>query len=162
MARSYHDLEGINDWRGYDIRLGLSVDGARTRDRFTGGSRMSDLAWNLNGRLGSICLVEPDGKTRGACLDGDGSVHIPGQVKASNISTTVVSASIYIDSPQYGTSNHHQMLSQIMATRHAEGDRLWCHNCLNHAQAHGLGTGRWIYLDGASVWRSDDGWPAKD
>lgn len=161
-ARSYHDLQGISDWRGYDVRLGLGVDGKHVRDHFDGGSRMSDLAWNFNGQLGTICLVEPDGKTKGACLNGDGSVDVPGRVHSQEASATVLVAEAYITAPQYGTNNHYQKLSEIISQKHSEGDRIWCHNCLNHNQKHAHGTGRWIYLDSELVWRSDDGYAALD
>ncbi|MCP1197759.1 hypothetical protein NKW84_18260 [Acetobacter senegalensis] len=161
-ARSYHDLEGISDWRGYDVRLGLTVDGKRERDRFQGGSSMSDLAWNLNGKLGTICLVQPDGKTEGVCLEGNGSENVPGQLYAQQVSAKVVSASLYLSAPQFGTSDRSQIFTQIKGREHSEGDRVWCHNCLNPHQSPGQGTGRWIYLDRTSVWRGDDGYPARD
>lgn len=161
-ARSYHDLQGISDWRGYDVRLGLRVDGKRERDRFEGGSSMSDLAWNLNGKLGSICLVEPDGKTEGVCLEGNGSENVPGQLHAQQASAKVISASLYSSAPQFGTSARSQIFMEIKTYKHSEGDRIWCHNCLNPNQKPGHGTGRWIYLDSTSIWRGDDGYPARD
>ncbi|WP_158092828.1 hypothetical protein, partial [Acetobacter sp. DmW_043] len=161
-ARSYHDLEGISDWRSYDVRLGLIVDGRRERDRFEGGSSMSDLAWNLNGKLGSICLVQPDGKTEGVCLEGNGGENVPGRLNTQQLSAKVISTSLYLSSPQYGTSDHFQTFIEIKAHKHREGDRVWCHDCLNSHQNSRHGTGRWIYLDSTYVWRSDDGYLAKD
>ncbi|MBS0960852.1 MULTISPECIES: hypothetical protein [Acetobacter] len=161
-ARSYHDLSGISDWRGYDVRLGLSVDGIRVRDHLNTTSHMSDLAWNFNGKIGSICLIEPDGNTNGFCMGGDGSIDVPGLIQGNKSSIKVMSASDYISAPNYGTSSHFKILSEIKSQTHSEGDRIWCHNCLNNNQRHGHGTGRWIYIDNASTWRSDDGFIAKD
>ncbi|RUT25505.1 hypothetical protein C0V97_11330 [Asaia sp. W19] len=161
-ARSYHDVAGQKDWRGYDVRLGLRVDGKRVRDRFEGGTPMSDLAWNFGGKIGSICLIQPDGRTAGSCLNGDGSVDVPGALHAREAITKVIAASAYATAPQYGTSNHFQKLAEIAARAHSEGDRVWCHDCLNPGQGHASGTGRWIFMDSASVWRSDDGYPARD
>lgn len=47
-------------------------------------------------------------------------------------------------------------LSSIKSGTYTEGTRLWCHDCRATGQATGSGTGRWIYLDSASTWRSDD------
>lgn len=47
-------------------------------------------------------------------------------------------------------------LSSIKSGTYTEGTRLWCHDCRATGQATGAGTGRWIYLDSAGTWRSDD------
>ena len=53
-------------------------------------------------------------------------------------------------------------LSSITAETHAEGDRAWCHDCRAPGEAAGAGTGRWIYLNTASVWKTDDGLDASN
>lgn len=53
-------------------------------------------------------------------------------------------------------------LAAIKAGTYAVSTRMWCANCLNAGQAAGSGTGRWIFLDSAKTWRSDDGVVAAD
>lgn len=53
-------------------------------------------------------------------------------------------------------------LSVIKAETHVEGDRVWCHDCRAPGEAVGSGTGRWVYLNNASVWKTDDGLDASN
>lgn len=53
-------------------------------------------------------------------------------------------------------------LATIKTETHSAGDHVWCDNCLNSDQTTGNGTGRWVFLDTASAWRSDDGAVAAD
>lgn len=48
-------------------------------------------------------------------------------------------------------------LSTIKSQTHSEGEKVWCHDCRSPGQAAGAGTGRWIVLDSASTWRTEDG-----
>ena len=47
-------------------------------------------------------------------------------------------------------------LSSIKSGTYTEGTRLWCHDCRAAGQGSSAGTGRWIYLDSARTWRTDD------
>lgn len=62
-----------------------------------------------------------------------------------------------IAATHYDTTGPSQTLSQTKKKQHFEGDRVWCHNCRNQGQSTGQGTGRWIFFDSQSIWRSDDG-----
>lgn len=53
-------------------------------------------------------------------------------------------------------------LSAIAAETHTEGDRAWCHDCRAPGEAIGKGTGRWIYLNSKSVWKTEDGLDASN
>ncbi|MBS4074953.1 hypothetical protein KGY14_07085 [Ameyamaea chiangmaiensis] len=57
----------------------------------------------------------------------------------------------------FATVTQSTTMSAIMSASHSEGDRVWCHDCRNGGQAAHAGTGRWVYLDSASAWRTDDG-----
>lgn len=57
----------------------------------------------------------------------------------------------------YTTKNPASLFLKIISSPHQEGDRVWCHDCLNFNQLHNQGTGRWIFLDSKQTWRSDDG-----
>lgn len=59
-------------------------------------------------------------------------------------------------------SKNNNTFATIKSGSYAEGTRLWCHDCRAVGQASGSGTGRWIYLDSASTWRSDDGLQASN
>ncbi|KXV20661.1 hypothetical protein [Gluconobacter japonicus] len=55
------------------------------------------------------------------------------------------------------SSDAGRILASIKAGSYTESTRLWCHDCRNSGQVAGSGTGRWISLDSAGTWRSDDG-----
>lgn len=50
-----------------------------------------------------------------------------------------------------------QTFATIQSGNYTEGEKVWCHDCRSPSQATGTGTGRWIYLDSAKTWRTEDG-----
>lgn len=55
-----------------------------------------------------------------------------------------------------------QTLSDIENSSHQPSDRVFCGDCRNSGQGAGEGSGRWIFLDTKSQWRSEDGVIAAD
>lgn len=53
-------------------------------------------------------------------------------------------------------------LSTIQGETHTPSNRQWCSDCRSPTQATGAGTGRWIFLDESSTWRTDDGLKASN
>lgn len=73
------------------------------------------------------------------------------------ISTSTSSSSAY-----QKTKNSQKTFSSIKNESHSEGDKLWCHDCRAPGEATGSGTGRWVYLNSASVWKTSDGLDASN
>lgn len=142
------------DWRDYELRIGGQIDATRDRRRgLIGGSPMGSIAFNYNGQhFGGWCGLGNNANP-GLCQEGDGTTDFA--ARATFDTDAVVRGTMAAST--YAATSAKPVLAAIRAAPHAEGDRVWCHDCLNARQVAGHGTGRWIFLDSAGVWRSDDG-----
>ncbi|MDF7678866.1 hypothetical protein PT277_09240 [Acetobacteraceae bacterium ESL0709] len=100
-------------------------------------------------------------------INGGGSLHVANTVYAPHLNTN------YLTAPQGATigaigglefmrSGYSFTLKYIKTLGFSKSDRVWCDDCRNATQESGQGTGRWIFMDNAKNWRSDDGAPALD
>lgn len=98
-AKVFKDLAATTTWQDYSIRLGMNVDGTRTKDVYSGGSEMAYIVWNYNGGPGTLCILSTN-STVGLCQNNNGvieshlaatfdtTVSVAGTLTAANSTTT--------------------------------------------------------------------------
>lgn len=59
-----------------------------------------------------------------------------------------------------GSSSH--TLTTLQSETHQVSDQVWCSDCRAPGESTGSGTGRWVYLNSKSVWKTTDGLDASN
>ena len=118
--------------------------------------------WNLTSGRGStdIVNVNPGGVVGGFRFydTATGSAAISGTALLDISQGAGAQFSVSAHANGYGATNTTKTLAGLKAENsHYISEQVWCSDCLNDGQTTGNGTGRWIFLDRAYSWRSQDG-----
>lgn len=82
-------------------------------------------------------------------------------LSGSSINTDLVLSGITsVTTVRAGASTH--TLTTLQSEAHQVSDQVWCSDCRAPGESSGSGTGRWVYLNTKSVWKTSDGLDASN
>ncbi|MDI2090467.1 hypothetical protein [Commensalibacter oyaizuii] len=111
-----------------------------------------------NNKIGAILQPNTDGDWYvGTQVAGGANIRGINGIYAKNINAPISKITYLQDVALIRAQTTTQTFNMIKASVHFPSDHVFCGDCLNKGQAVGQGTGRWIFMDTAKTWRSDDG-----
>lgn len=121
--------------------------------------------YSASGNQNIGATLQPDANgdwTVGTQVSGGANIKGVNALTAATINGTVSNTPYLEGVALLRSQSTSQTLTSIENSSHQASDRVFCGDCLNSGQATGAGSGRWIFLDTKSQWRSDDGVIAAD